>query len=79
MTTAPEALERISTALFGSWAPGRLADVLGVSERSVRRWRDDPVKYRVPPGVWNDLAAECERRFQFLPELVEAIKQFQTR
>ena len=39
LMTPPEALAAISDALFGCWSPALLAAELGVSERTVRRWR----------------------------------------
>lgn len=53
-TTTPQLLEQASDALFGSWAPHAMADLLGVNESNVRRWRAG--KFEPRQGVWIDLA-----------------------
>lgn len=57
--TTPALLAAASECLFDTWAPERLAALLGVGERSVRRWRAGGTEPR--PGVWDDLANVMEQ------------------
>lgn len=56
------ALEKASQALFGEWCPKKLGEGLGVSERSVRRWRANPDDYPMPASIPDNLAAVLRAR-----------------
>lgn len=45
-------LETVGEALFGSRWQTDLADALGVSDRTMRRWKADPSE--IPETVWDD-------------------------
>jgi hypothetical protein len=47
------ALKNVGEALYGEHWMGRMADDLGVSDRSLRRWANGSVE--IPQGVWEDL------------------------
>lgn len=53
-------LHTYSQALYGAWLPARLADELGVSERTVRRWAAG--EYEIPEGVIADLRSIAKAR-----------------
>jgi hypothetical protein len=67
--TSPELLRAIGEALFGSRnESAELARLLGVGERSVRRWKSG--NEEPPPGVWAELHTIASRRATDLRALI---------
>lgn len=66
-----ELLREIGEALFGDRWRDELPNVLGVSERNVRRWIANPEA--VPAGVWNELRQLLAERGQLLQTLAARI------
>jgi hypothetical protein len=56
----PTLLKRCGAALYGHvWVPS-MAEALGVSERTVRRWAAKPEL--IPAGVYFEIYELCQRR-----------------
>jgi DNA-binding XRE family transcriptional regulator len=66
--TDSEAIRLIGKALFGSQWQTDLANALGVSSRTVRRWVSGEDNPRA--GVWQDLAALVRDREQRLRQIL---------
>ena len=60
-------LPQIGAALYGSRWQTDLAAVIGVTDRTVRRWLAAPES--VPDYVWRDLRSLCRQRAQVLANL----------
>lgn len=68
--TPSQAIRAVSEAIFGCWCPSALADKLGVSERSMRRWGDSESGYVPPDGVWVNCVDLLNRRAAQMKGLV---------
>lgn len=64
-------LIEVAEALFGPSYRAPLAEVLGVHERTLRRWLSGETE--VPAGVWQDLRRLAEQRHQLLDHLIERL------
>ncbi len=60
MTRSPETLRAIGLALYGNCFQSQLAEALGVSDRTMRRWLCGDSS--LPEGIWSDLADLCSGR-----------------
>lgn len=69
--TPQSLLEEVSQALFRSWWPVGLGEILGVHERSVRRWQAGT--HPIPEGIFPELATECRKRATGLNKLADAL------
>lgn len=69
--TPSDRLQSVSTALYGSWSPSSLAEDLGVSERSVRRWVAG--SHAIPETIWPELRTICLDRADSLMALMGEI------
>jgi len=62
LNVSPDAflLRQIGEVLFGSSWQADLAEVVGVSDRSLRRWAAG--EGNIPPGVWRDIWSHAENQ-----------------
>lgn len=56
----PETLQFAGEALYGSRWQTDMAELLEIDSRRVRAWMAG--ERSIPPGIWNELAAELRRR-----------------
>ena len=69
----PETLRDVGAMLFGSLWQTDLAEALGVSDRTVRRWVSGETG--IPPAVWLEIASLCEERSGYLTEWAVFLKK----
>jgi helix-turn-helix protein len=67
--TDAELIRAIGEALFGTRWQTALADALGVTTRTIRRWLTGEDQPR--PGVWRELHALLTERGQQMRELLD--------
>lgn len=64
-------LEMCGVAMYGEHWMGRMADDLGISDRSLRRFANGSVD--IPEGVWSDLADIASRRRSEIDEILAVL------
>lgn len=69
---AHDLLAQCGEALWGTRWQSDLAEAVGVSDRTARRW---VAGERIPPGVFVDLMRIMMERAQLLDNLAEEVKQ----
>lgn len=60
MKKDPDTLGLVGLRLFGPAWKAILAEELGVTPRTMRRWLAN--EFQIPEGVWTDMIAICEKR-----------------
>lgn len=69
----PALFSKIGEALYGPSWRAKLADKLGVAERTVRRWQDGTSA--IPDGVRGDLAKLCRKHSAELARLADQLER----
>ena len=68
----PTLFNKVGEALFGPSWRARLAEELGVAERTVRRWQDGTSA--IPEGVRGDLVKLCRKHSAALAKIADQIE-----
>ena len=69
---AHDLLAQCGEALWGSRWQSDMAEALGVSDRTVRRW---VAGERIPPGVFLDLIRLTAERSAYLDQITEELRE----
>jgi hypothetical protein len=67
-----ELLQHVGLRLFGAHWQGQICAIIGVSERSMRRWVAGVDQ--IPPGVWTDILGLVRSRWGDLRELESFVR-----
>ena len=62
----------VGREMFGACWPGDMAEALDVSVRTVQRWQSG--KNPIPPGIFSELAAQCDRKSESLGALAKSLR-----
>ena len=71
MPPTPQSLTEIGEALYGAFFRPQLAEVLGVTDRTLRRWLAGTSP--IPARIWPELAGACVARAVRLHEVANLI------